>query len=315
MPNVSSGVSLELIAPIARTQHGLVTTTQVQRQLRPGQLDWLVRTAKLEPVRRGVYRTAGAPETWLQHLMAACLARPGSYASFRTAGALWDLQGFERRELEITIPGSSRARLDGVIVHESRVAGPRHVTVLERIPVSSPARTLCDLTAVVRPWMVERAVDEALRRKLVSLRALTTIADELAGRGRRRCTVMRGILEHRSPGYDPGESDPERRIVDLLVRAGLPAPTSQHRVSISGKRYRIDLCYPEQRIAIEYDGWEFHRGRRAFDHDRARGNDLVILGFQLLRFTSKSSDQTTVDTVRAALTRASGSTPPHSTVY
>jgi predicted transcriptional regulator of viral defense system len=116
-------MSLERIAPIARTQHGLITTAQALQRIEPGQLDWLVRTGKLEPVRRGVYRTAGAPESWSQHLMAACLARPGSYASFRAAAALWDLEGFERRELEITVPGSSRARLDGIIVHESRVLG------------------------------------------------------------------------------------------------------------------------------------------------------------------------------------------------
>ena len=306
-------MTFEPIAATARTQHGLVTTGQVRQLVSAGQLEWLVRSARLEPVRRGVYRTAGTPATWLQMLMAACLARPGSYASFRAAASLWGLEGFERGVLEITIPGASRARLQGVVVHESEVGGPRHVRERAHIPVSSPARTLCDLTAVVEPWVVEHAVDEALRRKLVSLRALAVVADELAGRGRRRCTVMRRILERRVPGYEPGESEPERRIADVLVRAGLPAPVPQYVVHVRGRRRRIDLCYPAERIAIEYDGWDFHRGRRAFDADRARGNDLVILGFQLLRFTSQSSDQTIVDTVSAALARASVTTPPHST--
>jgi very-short-patch-repair endonuclease len=299
-------VSLERVATIARTQHGLVTTAQARQCLRPAQLDRLVRTRQLEPVRRGVYRTAGAPETWPQQLMAACLARPGSYASFRAAAALWHLEGFEPDELEITVPGSLRARLDGVLVHESRVAGPRHLAVRDGIPTSSMARTLCDLTAVVRPWMVERAVDEALRRKLVSLRVLATVAEDLAGRGRRRCTVMREILEHRAPGYHPGESNPEKRIAELLVRSGLPAPTPQHWVRIGAKRYRVDLCYPEAKIAIEYDSWQHHRGRQAFDRDRIRGNDLVVaLDFQLLRFTSRSGDGYIVDTVAAALAGAS----------
>ncbi len=63
----------------------------------------------------------------------------------------------------------------------------------------------------------------------------------------------------------------------------------QHRVEIGGKRYRIDLCYPEHRIAIEFDSWQFHSGRRAFDEDRARANELVLLGFVVLHFTSKST--------------------------
>lgn len=311
-------MSLERIAPVARRQHGLVTTAQVLHHMPTGQLERLVRTGRLEGVRRGVYRTAGAPESWLQHLLAACLARPGSYASFRAAAALWRLEGFEADVLEITVPGSSRARLDGVVVHESRVVGPAHIATRNGIPVSSMARTLCDLTAVVpvqRKWLMERAVDEALRRKLVTVHALGKVADDLAGRGRRRCTVMREILEDRIPGYDPGESEPEKRIVDVLVRAGLPEPVRQHPVTIGGTRYRIDLCYPEAKIAIEYDGWEHHKGRRSFDADRARGNDLVLLGYQLLRFTSKSSDQTIADTVGAAIERATGSTPPHATDY
>ena len=309
-------MSLERIASLARRQHGLVTTTQALRQMQIGQLERLVRTGRLERVRRGVYRVAGAPESWLQHLLAACLARPGSYASFRAAAALWRLEDFEPEVLEITVPGSSRARLDGVVVHESQVVGPKHLSTRNGIPVSSMARTLCDLTAVEgRKWRVERAVDEALRRKLITLPALRVVADDLAGRGRRRSTVMREILDHRAPGYEPGGSAPEKRIVDVLVRAGLPEPVRQHPVTIGRKRYRIDLCYPDLRIAIEYDGWDHHKGRQAFDSDRARGNDLVLLGYQLLRFTSRSSDQTIAETVASAIERATGSTAPHTTDY
>jgi very-short-patch-repair endonuclease len=195
--------------------------------------------------------------------------------------------------------------MDGVVIHESTVFDVGHLGRIAEVPVTSVARTLCDLTAVVTSWVVERAVDEALRRKIVRLEQIVDTAERLEGRGRLRCTVMRELLDRRRPGYDPGESHPERRIADLLVRAGLPAPTMQHAVEIDGKRYRIDLCYPEQRIAIEFDSWQFHSGRRSFDEDRARGNHLVLLGFVVLRFTSKSSDQTIVDTVRAALARAS----------
>lgn len=308
-------MSLERIASIAREQHGLVTTAQAQERLRPGQIDRLVRTSRLEVVRRGVYRIAGAPETWEQLLLAACIARPGSYASFRAAAALWELQDFDRTVLEITVEGSLRARLHGVVVHESTVTGPAHLDTRRGIPVSSVARTLCDLTAFAPPWKVERAVDEALRKKLVSLRTLAKVAEDLAGRGRRRCTVMRDILQHRAPGYHPGESDPERRIAEVLVRAGLPAPVAQHWVTVAGRRYRIDLAYPQYGIAIEYDGWDHHKGRQAFDGDRARANDLVVAGLTVLRFTSRSSDQVVVDTVTAAIARATGSSPPHVTDY
>jgi very-short-patch-repair endonuclease len=157
------------------------------------------------------------------------------------------------------------------------------------------------------PRAVERSVDDALRRKIVRLEEIAVVAERLAGRGRRRSTMIDEILDRRRPGYDPGESDPERRIANLLASAGLPQPVMQFGVEFAGQRYRIDLCYPNERIAIEFDSWAFHSGRKSFDEDRARANALVLLGFVVLHFTSKTSDQTIIDTVHAALRRASQS--------
>jgi very-short-patch-repair endonuclease len=290
------------LADLARSQHGLVTRAQARALISRHTLDDWVRARRLEPVRRGVYRVAGAPESWQQQLLATCLAAgPNAYASFHSAAALHELEGFGHDGYELTQFGQRPSVIEGVLIHESAVLAADHVTHVHSIPATSVARTLCDLTAIERPWIVARAVDEALRRKIVTRRSLARVAEALEGRGRHRCTVMREILEHRAPGYHPGDSNPEKRIAELLVRTGLPEPTRQHRVRIGSKRYRIDLCYPDHKIAIEYDSWGFHRGRQAFDDDRARGNDLVVLGFQLLRFTSRSGDQAIVDTVRAAL--------------
>jgi very-short-patch-repair endonuclease len=292
------------LASIGRGQHGLVSRAQVLSLLTPDQLRHRLRTGQLELVRKGVYRLAGVPPSWEQSVLGACLAVPAAAASFRCAAALWGLERYPRDGIEITVRARSRRRLEGVVVHDSAVVGPLHRATVGGVPLTSVARTLCDLTAVEQQWAVEHAVDEALRRKLVTLRTLAKVADDLDGRGRHRCTVMREILERRAPGYHPGESNPEQRIADLLVRAGLPEPTRQHRVRVGSRRYRIDLCYPAQKIAIEYDGWGFHMGRLAFDDDRARGNELVLLGFSVLRFTSRSGDQAIVDSVAAALARA-----------
>ncbi len=307
-PRDRAGMPDSRIAAFARQQHGLVTREQALGVLSLGTLERWVRTRRLEPVRRGVYRVAGAPESWHQHLLAVCLtAGSNAHASFRSAAAVFELEGFSAEGFEITQFGQRPSVIEGVTTHESEVFGVQHVAVVASIPVTSVARTLCDLTAVAPAWMVERAVDEALRRGLVRLPSLRRVAEALEGRGRLRCTVMREILEHRAPGYHPGESEPEKRIAALLVAAGLPPPTMQHRVRIGGRAFRIDLSYPEHRIAIEYDSWEHHRGRRSFDEDRARSNHLVILGFSVLHFTSKSSDDTIVDTVEHALRRASAS--------
>ena len=49
---------------------------------------------------------AGAPATWHQRLMAACLVGgPGAVASHRSAGALWGLDGLAPGPIEVTVPG------------------------------------------------------------------------------------------------------------------------------------------------------------------------------------------------------------------
>ncbi len=290
------------LAPVARRQHGLVTRGQALDVISPDALRHLLATRRLEPVRRGVYRSAGTPVSWNQQLLAACLAAgPTAFASFRSAARLWQLEGFDDDGLEITVPRRHRLTLDGVVLHETRCIGPGHTARLGGIPVSSAERTLFDLTAFAPARVVERALDEALRRKLVTMRRLQRVAAQLEQPGRRRSTVMRAALAARGLGFHPGDSAPEARLVRLLVAAGLPRPSQQHRIRVFGRTVRADLAYPDAKLLIEYDGWEVHRTRSAFDADRSRGNELIMLGWNVLRFTSRSSDASIVRTVRAAL--------------
>ena len=56
---------------------------------------------------------------------------------------------------------------------------------------------------------------------------------------------------------------------------------------LRGKKVRIDLAYPELKIAIELDSWKYHGGDNytAFTDDRARKNDLIALGWAAPSFT------------------------------
>lgn len=138
------------IAVTARRQHGLVTRSQALEVISAGSLERRVRARRLEPVRRGVYRVGGAPETWEQHLLAVCLAAgPTARASFRAAAALHRLDGFAPDVLEVTVFGDRAAEIDGVAIHESTIFDLRHFAEVDGVPTTSMARTLCDLTAVV----------------------------------------------------------------------------------------------------------------------------------------------------------------------
>src|SRR5437899_5534746 len=105
-PRQHRSMSDAAIAPIARRQLGLLTHAQALDVLSSHELKERLRARRLEPIRRGVYRVAGAPESWRQHLLAACFAAgDGAVASFRAATILWGLNGFCSETLEITVPG------------------------------------------------------------------------------------------------------------------------------------------------------------------------------------------------------------------
>ena len=112
---------------------------------------------------------------------------------------------------------------------------------------------------------------------------------------------MHAVLAARWDGYDPGDSDLESRVLRALAAAGLPLPGQQVRVTVGGRRCYLDLAYVEIRLAIEIDSWAYHRFRSAFDGDRAKGNELLLLGWRVLRLTDAMSDAQVVDDRRRAL--------------
>jgi very-short-patch-repair endonuclease len=72
----------------------------------------------------------------------------------------------------------------------------------------------------------------------------------------------------------------------LLLRAGLPAPTAQYRVfDDDGFVARVDFAWPEQRLALEYDG-QWHAEPGQFVRDRRRLNRLVAAGWRVVIVTA-----------------------------
>jgi len=240
-----------------------------------------------EQMQAGVYRVAGAPTSWEQRLLAACLAAgAGAVASHRSAARLWGLDASRRPLVELSVPPGRQPRLDRVIVHRSRDLRPLVCTIREGIPVTTPSRTILDLGAVQGPRAVERSLEVALGRQLVTLPGLRTVLDSDARRGRQGVGVLRMLLDKRSEGEELAESVLEARMLGLCRTEGLPVPVCQHEVR-NGRRLvgRIDFAYPADRVAIEVDGYESHASLDAFRHDRARQNELVALGWTVLRFT------------------------------
>lgn len=268
-------------AAIARSQHGLITREQLLKTgLSARSLGRRLASGRLMVVHPCVYRVAGSPESPEQEILAACLWT-GGVVSHRTAAHLWRLEGVEPGSLEIT----SLRRVRSSVVKAYRCRLPaEHVTKIGRIPVTTIPRTLFDLGAVADTATVEAAVTDALRRGRTTLARLRNCLDEAGGKGRPGASAFRSILE--ALGGQPVESVLELKLLRLLRRHGLPEPVCQFDVRKGNAVVaRVDVAYPELRLAIEADGFRFHAGPGSWERDLARRNALTALGWHVIHVT------------------------------
>jgi len=166
------------LAGLAEDQWGLLTRRQaeaagvsaatLQRLSRPGGV--------LERTAHGVYHLAGAPLPPHSGLRSAWLAlAPGILAwerspaqgtvSHRSAAELWGLGDLPADRHEFTLPERRQTRQTGVRLHRGHLS-EGETAALDRLPVTSPARTATDLLADKEdPEAVARVVTDALRTK------------------------------------------------------------------------------------------------------------------------------------------------------
>jgi hypothetical protein len=260
--------------------------------------------------RPGVYSFAGAPRTWCQRLHIAVLAAgTGSAVSHSCAATLWEFHHLPYLTLEITVPARKRVRLPGLHVHNVEVIDDADVTRHSGLPTTTFERTLVDCSTVLSRFQLSANLDHGLRRKLASLSALRECVERLESGPGRRLSVIRTLLDERPGDYDPGGSRSERRLLDVLVAAGLPAPVQQYRVEVNGKTYFLDYAYPDQRVFIEYYGDIWHGTPSAVHYDSERMTDICGLHWQPLIFTAATPDRVVIEKTATALAGCVTHTP------
>lgn len=102
---------------------------------------------------------------------------------------------------------------------------------------------------------------------------------EQSGRGGNR--QLRLLL----PQLTDGAAAESERLAHRLLRAhGISGWVPNLNVVVGGRRFKLDIAFAQQRLAIEIDGFDYHR-RDRFQQDRTRQNALINAGWTVLRFT------------------------------
>ena len=257
-----------------RSQYALITRAQaLATGLTDGEIQGLLRRGLWIEIRPSVYAIAGAPQSWHQMLLASVLAIGcDSWAGHGTATHLWTLKDCRQPDqLELVAADLvHRVRLDGVHGRRSRTLFETDLTVRHGIPTVTAERALIDVSSRFTARELGRVLDDSIRRDLIVLEDFRRCAARLLPAPGRSMSKVHAVLAARLPGYNPGDSDLETRALRALTAAGLPPPRQQYRMVLNGKKVRIDLAYPELKIAIELDSWKYHGGNNltVFTDDR-----------------------------------------------
>jgi hypothetical protein len=201
--------------------------------------------------------------------------------SGRSAAYLWGADVLPRNApVELTVPDEVRlAAVPGLTVVRSWLPAC-DLASLARTPVTVPLRTGFDLGRRLCRVDAVAAVDALLRRRLCTPRELARFSADLVGwPGARQLAEVLALA-------DAGAESPmESRIRLVLIDGGLPRPVTQFEIFDANGLFvaRVDLAYPEQRVAVEYEG-DHHRGRGVFAADLRRINAIRTLGWTVLRF-------------------------------
>lgn len=262
------------------------------------QLDAAVRNREVRRVLRGVYVPADLADTIeLRVAAAARVLSPHAVACDRTAAWLHGVDVRDYRDLDVVPPLESYTLRGHARTARPECGGgqrdlmPRDICAVDGLRVTTPLRTALDLGCKLSRRRAIAALDAFMRLHGV------TVADmrrELPRYFRRRGVVQ---LRQLIPVADPrSESPGESRTRLAIVDAGLPAPEPQYWVVVDGwPTYRLDLAYPHARVAVEYDGREFHEGDEQRTADERRRAWLRENGWTVIVVTRDSFSPEAVD--------------------
>jgi very-short-patch-repair endonuclease len=277
-----SGTLRQRISAIAGLQRGLVSRGQLlEAGISSTTIDRYVAEGWLHVVHRGVYAVGHAAAIPLGPETAALLAvREGASLSHHTAAVMWGMRrpGPGDYFIHVTMPGSPGGRPNGVCVHRSTTLTARDVRRRDGLPVTSPARALLDIATTATDRELERMLDQGLVERVLTIRDITELLRR-CGRHRGRARVQALVDRHTTTTFTRSEA--EELFLSLVREAQLPQPL----VNVRRHGFEIDFLWPAQGVAVEIDGFAFHRTRRRVDRDHRKDAILGAAGIRVTRVT------------------------------
>jgi very-short-patch-repair endonuclease len=278
------------IQEIATRQAGRFTRAQV-RSLDPhaaGTIARRLRSGRWHRLTRRVLCLAGAPveglgpTLWTSHLHVGL----DSVVAGRSALALHGWPGLRPGAPTLAVPAGSHRRAEGIDIRQVTDLAPEHVVRIDGLPVTSVARTLVDLAGEVSAPRLDHLLDHAVLTRLVTVAELGELVGQLRRPGKAGLTPMAAALGRRLPGPGIEQGRLERRLTEVVRRAGIGDGVAQfpHPGRVDSREL-ADRAWPEAMLLVEADGRTWHDRQTAFTIDRRRDREAAVAGWVTVRFT------------------------------
>lgn len=200
-----------------------------------------------------------------------------------SAAVLHRLDGAVEGAPEVLVHRPSRGRVRHGRVHSTDRLDERDVTEIDGVPVTSMARTLCDIGAVVSDDLLERFLDDALRRGY-RLRWIEETLDRVHRPGPSGThSLLRVLSRPDRLGLLP-DSWKERCLERMLDHPELQPLVRQYQITDASGRLvaRTDLAIPDAMVGIEFHSDAWHFGPRRGGRDRRRDLAASRAGWELV---------------------------------
>lgn len=272
-------------------QGGVATTGQLRAFFTRSRLDIEIRDGGLFKVWPGVY-SRDVPDIPMRLRGLDLRAGEPVAICLGTAAAAYGFDTEDTRDIHALNPTGHQLRnSDGLVVHrrdgaplgvaDGRPATTAAWTAVEVARALRRPRALATLDAALRsrtcdrPGLVAAAAGQAGRRGIVAVRDLIVLADGLAE------SPMES--EARLAMFDGGLRSPELQL-DIVDR--------------NWRTWRVDFAWPDCRVAVEYDGFDWHSDREQFARDRMKRAALAEIDWTMISIVADDVRKHPQDMVR-----------------
>lgn len=284
MTQVPDAQRLTQIAALSAAYHGVFSDGQwLGCGLTRRQLHLAVERRSIERIGIRTFRFAGHPDTPTQSAAAGLLdLGPEAYIAGDLGARLLGLDGFERAvRPAFVVPSQFRKRRTIGTVRSTQPIRPIDRIEVDGLAVLSASRLIIEESARWSTVQLGNAIDSSCRLGWTSPEFLRRQLAELRGSGKAGVRRIDVLLDDQRT-----ESWLERTMLLLIRRSGLPAPSTQQRISSAGGPIaRVDMLWKPSQLVVEVSGHRFHSTRAQVRRDQQRHTELTLLGYRVLTFT------------------------------